>query len=1092
MRQACLPPPRACPTLGRRPSAPTSTGGFTGTTGTGRALATSIALALTAIGALAPSAPAARPERAPAAAPPVEAGPRVPASTRSARRDLRERLGAQALLATDRRRGTVRALARLDGFLTGPSDRDGAEIARAYVLEHADVFGLDAGDLAALDMTLRYRDPSGIEHIVWAQTYRGVPAIDSSLRANLTAGGRIVNVTGGPVGDLAVPTTEPAVSAERAHEIAAAGLARASGVRSAGDGPTRPTEFESGDRAELAIFDERLAWRVFVGASSTEYYDTLVDARTGGVLRRENRVKFVNNASVFENSPGAAQGGTLVTRDLDPFLPPRPAQLEGPFAHAFVDRDDSVPGPGFNVFDVPASQETGQQPPGSGNFLHPFSTENCASPCDSWNPAEGNPAQADSWNADANHSATQLFFHVNRFHDHLAAAPIGFTSGNFEDGDKVVAQAMDGANGPGGVPDVDHVNNANMTTLPDGFTLAGGTPVPGLMQMYLWGGEPGVRAVDGSDDASIVYHEYTHGLNNRLVRDPQGFGALGSIQSGAIDEAQADWYAEDFLHAQGLESDAAGQGDVVLGSYPVPGGIRFQALDCEAPPSPVVAACPAPPGGAGGGGYTYGDFGRVAGIPEVHSDGEIWAQTLWDLRRAVGSADARLLVTNAMRLVPPEPSFLDMRNAILQADTNNGGGDRAAIWTVFGLRGMGYFSSTVDAADTAPIEDFTQGPPAGGATATLSGTVRDAGTGAPLAGARVSIGGHDTGVGEDFTATTAGDGSYSIPGVPQGTYPRVMFEAPGFDRAVETAVAVPGTRDVALRRNFALASGGATIASFTGPDYTQFGCGPGGLIDGSGGVVWGSDSPRHPQRPGPKEVVVRLPQAITLAEVQIDPSAGCGDDPQSSLGPFGVDVSSDGATFTQVASGTFGPANNGRANVVTLSSAPSGVQFVRLRALDSQATSGTGNAFMDVAELKVFAPPAPPAPAPAPAAPAAPTAPANLAPPRRVRLRFLTRRATMRRDGAFLWRIAGRPGARGRVTFTATVPRRGRRALRVRLASRRFTIPRSGRLTLRVRPSRAALRRLRRLRTVRVRASVRLAGERPQSSAFTLRLRRRR
>ena len=71
---------------------------------------------------------------------------------------------------------------------------------------------------------------------------------------------------------------------------------------------------------------------------------------------------------------------------------------------------------------------------------------------------------------------------------------------------------------------------------------------------------------------------------------------------------------------------------------------------------------------SGTGGFTYGDFGKVNGAPEVHGDGEIWAETLWDLRAAVGSTNARRLITQGMRLSPPEPSFLDMRNAILQAD----------------------------------------------------------------------------------------------------------------------------------------------------------------------------------------------------------------------------------------------------------------------------------------------------------------------------------------------------------------------------------------------------------------------------------------
>ena len=93
--------------------------------------------------------------------------------------------------------------------------------------------------------------------------------------------------------------------------------------------------------------------------------------------------------------------------------------------------------------------------------------------------------------------------------------------------------------------------------------------------------------------------------------------------------------------------------------------LRSSPLDCPVGASPV--ACPGR-GAAGSGGYTYGDFGRILGSAEVHYDGEIWAQTLWDLRVALGSAKARALVTAGMRLLPPEPSFLDARNGILLAD----------------------------------------------------------------------------------------------------------------------------------------------------------------------------------------------------------------------------------------------------------------------------------------------------------------------------------------------------------------------------------------------------------------------------------------
>ena len=68
--------------------------------------------------------------------------------------------------------------------------------------------------------------------------------------------------------------------------------------------------------------------------------------------------------------------------------------------------------------------------------------------------------------------------------------------------------------------------------------------------------------------------------------------------------------------------------------------------------------------------------------PEVHEVGEIWAETLWDLRAAVGSEVARAIITQGMRLSPPEPTFLDERDAILTADGQlfPDGDHSGAIW----------------------------------------------------------------------------------------------------------------------------------------------------------------------------------------------------------------------------------------------------------------------------------------------------------------------------------------------------------------------------------------------------------------------------
>ena len=87
---------------------------------------------------------------------------------------------------------------------------------------------------------------------------------------------------------------------------------------------------------------------------------------------------------------------------------------------------------------------------------------------------------------------------------------------------------------------------------------------------------------NGGDEADIVYHEYTHGLSNRLVVDADGISTLGNIQAGSMGEAWSDWYAMDFLTNEGLQRDTAAHGEVRVGEYV--GArldlIRTQPLDC--------------------------------------------------------------------------------------------------------------------------------------------------------------------------------------------------------------------------------------------------------------------------------------------------------------------------------------------------------------------------------------------------------------------------------------------------------------------------------------------------------------------------------
>ena len=192
-----------------------------------------------------------------------------------------------------------------------------------------------------------------------------------------------------------------------------------------------------------------------------------------------------------------------------------------------------------------------------------------------------------------------------------------------------------------------------------------GTPPDGqspTMQMYLFhlpafpfdlfanGGDPFLPA-NGGDEADIVYHEYTHGLSNRLVVDSTGNSTLLSQQAASMGEAWSDWYAMDYL--ADIEScapvgaclpDTAGPNEIVgavrlgrdgvaVGLDPHPGDRLHRR--CRRSIAVVASRGPASRPGA----TRTPSFGKIIGAPEVHADGEIWGQTLWQIRSALGGPD---------------------------------------------------------------------------------------------------------------------------------------------------------------------------------------------------------------------------------------------------------------------------------------------------------------------------------------------------------------------------------------------------------------------------------------------------------------------
>jgi hypothetical protein len=845
---------------------------------------------------------------------------------------FRNSLGTQGVVSLDPNTGTPEQVTKLNGFLTGPSKRKAADIALAYVKAHPEIFRLSASDLSTLKLRKDYVDDLGTHHLSWVQTVGGVEVFGNGLKAHVTKKGQLVGVQGSPVAGL-VPQAQarsaaPAVSAAAARSAAAEDIGgKARAAKSTRTGKT--TKWSNGDTAKEVYFHTanglRKGWATYVNAGGSLIYIHVIDAQTGGLLYRRDLVnKGRGDALVIDNYPGAPRGGKQRTENLiyNKWLPKNAKTLlEGTSVAAFADvNDDNVPNPGETV-KVPGTPTTSEYK------LVPF--QSASKWCSAAFICTWDPTKPNSWKTNLNQDVTNAFYLASNFHDYLAKPPISFTAaaGNFEakGGDPVLLNALDGANTANGLPDVNHLNNANMSTPPDG--------TPPTMQMYLFAPESAddqTLPSSSSNDASILYHEYVHGLSNRLVVDATGNSTLNSIQAGAMGEAWSDFYAMDYLVAHGLEKDTTKPGEIRVAKYVTANGpFRTQATDCRV--KSIAPFCVAQDGSKGG--YTYGDFPTVVGQPQVHGSGEIWAQSMWDLRERFGRTYALKLITRAMELSPDDPSMLDMRNAIVQADLIASGGKNAGIiWQVYANRGMGWFAGAVDAGDAFPAEDFHR-PPAGPG-ATLTGVVKDKDTGAPVAGALVFIGGHDSGYTGDYSDVTDANGRYSMNGVLPGTYPKVVVASGGYEVLTQPVTVTRGgaKADFSPRRNWAAASGGGKVVAFNGPDYSPQ-CGPAYAIDGSQGTGWGSTTGNNNAQPTntpvPKFIDVALPSTVTIKTFSVDPSNTCGDPGSSSTAGYRIETSADGTTWATAAAGTFTAANRGKFNEVTPTGNVSNVKYVR-------------------------------------------------------------------------------------------------------------------------------------------------------------------
>jgi hypothetical protein len=623
-----------------------------------------------------------------------------------------------------------KAIYSRSGFLSGPTGEGGAlsperirqlpasdphRAIKAFLEEHRALLGYGK---SAIDRARLKRESvaphNGMRTVVWQQERDGIELYETVLVGHVSREGELISLAAQfvPQLDEVLPPRpgqplRPRLSSKEALLIAGPLVGEditpesVMALEEKGVGAAQRQRFRAAPlpgEAEVQLMwlplHERqvnLCWQVeLTRRAGGERFRLLIDAETGEPLLRRCLTVYLSPAEyrVFTSdspapfTPGHSFPSTnqapLVARSLvswpalsrtaspTGWIHEAENETRGNNVEAHLDRD------GNNEPDLP-------RPQGSPARVFDFPLDLSQPPS-----AYGDAA------------VVQFFYWCNWMHDRLYELGFNEAAGNFQKdnfgrgglgNDPIVADAQDGSG----------VNNANYSPTPDG--------TPARIQMFLFDGPDPDR--DGSLDAEIILHEYTHGLTDRMVG---GGAGLTSLQSIGLAEGWSDFYALAVL------SESS---DDPHGVYPTGGystylykglkenyyfGIRRYPYSTDLTKNPLTfkdidpdqvsahAGVPRSP--------VYNFDPKKAG--EVHAQGEVWCAVLWEARANLidkhgfetGNQLALQLVTDGLKLSPPNPTFLQARDAILLADrVDTGGENQFELWTAFAKRGMGVKAS---------------------------------------------------------------------------------------------------------------------------------------------------------------------------------------------------------------------------------------------------------------------------------------------------------------------------------------------------------------------------------------------------------------
>ncbi|KAI9456869.1 metalloprotease, partial [Lactarius psammicola] len=267
---------------------------------------------------------------------------------------------------------------------------------------------------------------------------------------------------------------------------------------------------------------------------------------------------------------------------------------------------------------------------------------------------------------------TNAFYVVNTFHDFtykygFTETTFNFQTNNFNKGgegfDRILVSVQDDAG----------TNDAVIATPPDGQSPK--------LQLFLY-----IKFSPRRDSAlqnDLVIHECQHGASDRMTgggtaRCYQTPEAAGVAEGYA--DAMADWMSQGGTTADYIFGQYASKGSTGLRNYPYSTSTDTNPLR----------------------------YSSLKGMADAHDMGEVWANTLHNVYAALVSAYgwSKVALTDpttkegnviwlhlfmdALLLQPCNPTFIQARDAWLQADANRyGGGNTCLLWQTFASKGFG-------------------------------------------------------------------------------------------------------------------------------------------------------------------------------------------------------------------------------------------------------------------------------------------------------------------------------------------------------------------------------------------------------------------